>query len=443
MDHVTDESISQAASRIYHLLWKGDYMTAGGRRLPVHGDLSKVHLIVGLNDTERALLANYHFMSARLAGTRQLRRGISHMLFSSRVIYGGCPIFITITPSERHSGLIIRLSRYRRNDPGLQDAYRTFLPFAGFDEPSLSPDGKSSRTSDEEMVTVDFPEYDMRKCIGAKDPLACMLAFWVNVRVIFANLYGLRICPRCPDCVESDCPCMDRFGSNASVMGGSLGRLDAGIGAVEAQKKEGVLHLHMYVFAQMVNQFNTLADIAVLLREGLLSVDAIKRYVSFSRSAAYPDLAKFEAERSSIEAAWPAYVNDISLSRAPLWAFQQSGIPALPAEFNSKSWLEDGSQWNANYYTRLQHSMSRMNYHIHPMVNTETGERKPLTSCNPKGRPKECKGGFPLDNEVCEEALLVCECLADKMQLQTTGPKSLLGSVLPYRNAFRDIASRS
>jgi hypothetical protein len=38
---------------------------------------------------------------------------------------------------------------------------------------------------------------------------------------------------------------MDVFGSNATPMGGSAGRADALIGAVEAQKAEGVLHLHM------------------------------------------------------------------------------------------------------------------------------------------------------------------------------------------------------
>ena len=48
---------------------------------------------------------------------------------------------------------------------------------------------------------------------------------------------------------------MDIFGSNATPMGGSAGRADALIGAVEAQKAEGVLHLHMFIFIQMLNHF--------------------------------------------------------------------------------------------------------------------------------------------------------------------------------------------
>ena len=67
----------------------------------------------------------------------QLRTG-SNLLdqFSARVVYG-LPVFMTITPSERHSGLIIRLSRYRRNDPGIQDGYLEFEPWIGWNRPSL------------------------------------------------------------------------------------------------------------------------------------------------------------------------------------------------------------------------------------------------------------------------------------------------------------------
>ena len=41
---------------------------------------------------------------------------------------------------------------------------------------------------------------------------------------------------------------MDRFVSNATPMGGSIGRGDGMVGAVEAQKAEGVLHIHFFLF---------------------------------------------------------------------------------------------------------------------------------------------------------------------------------------------------
>ena len=41
---------------------------------------------------------------------------------------------------------------------------------------------------------------------------------------------------------------MDSYGSNATPMGGSAGRADAMVGAVESQSKEGVLHVHLLIF---------------------------------------------------------------------------------------------------------------------------------------------------------------------------------------------------
>ena len=77
---------------LYEKLWCGEYLDAAGRRLPVRGDLSKVHQIIGLTSTEKAMLKNFHFMSGRLAGTRQVRNSIRHIVFSSRIFYG-TPVF--------------------------------------------------------------------------------------------------------------------------------------------------------------------------------------------------------------------------------------------------------------------------------------------------------------------------------------------------------------
>ena len=84
--------------------------------------------------------------------------------------------------------------------------------------------------------------------MAAQDPFCCLHAFWTTIHVILPNLYGWRMCPSCPDCVEHENPPMDIYGSNATCMGGSVGRIDAAIGVIEAQKAEGVLHLHTLVF---------------------------------------------------------------------------------------------------------------------------------------------------------------------------------------------------
>ena len=75
---------------------------------------------------------------------------------------------MTITLGERHSGLILRLSRYRREDPGVRDGYPEFLPYAGHSMPSLCPPDEIEA----ETMEVDLPEYDFRRIMTAKDPLA-------------------------------------------------------------------------------------------------------------------------------------------------------------------------------------------------------------------------------------------------------------------------------
>lgn len=51
----------------------------------------------------------------------QVRQLMGHAEFGARVVYGDC-IFFTISPNEQHSALVLRLSRYRENDPYLQEA---------------------------------------------------------------------------------------------------------------------------------------------------------------------------------------------------------------------------------------------------------------------------------------------------------------------------------
>jgi len=234
---------------------------------------------------------------------------------------------------------------------------------------------------------------------------------------------------------------MNSFGSNATAMGGSAGRVDAMIGAVEAQMAEGCLHLHFFMFLQNAFQFKTLEEIAQSLRSRLLTGQAWKDFVSHVRCGAYPNLKKFDAERDEIEKAWPAFANDFSLSRldADLWAtspgnkviFHPWGKIQCPKE----EWLREGGEWLHRYHRRLQHTMSRMNHHIHPL-NKETGLRYVLNSCKPKDKLKSdiCKHGYPLSEYLTEKPLLVCDCIAKARGLTARGARGMLGEVLVRRN---------
>ncbi len=112
-------------------------------------------------------------------------------------------------------------------------------------------------------------------------------------------------------------------------------------------------------------------------------------------------------------------------------------LPVLdsPQQFYTSAWLQEGAAWEKQYQERLQHTLSRMNHHIHPVVNAETGERRPLKSCTTPSKPKDCRGGFPLSNELTDESLFICPCVGHRFQLATSGPRSMLGCVLPRRTS--------
>ena len=56
--------------------------------------------------------AHAWFKSRTLAGAQELRLQMGHCLTGSNIVYG-TGVFITISPSERHSGLTLRLLRKR------------------------------------------------------------------------------------------------------------------------------------------------------------------------------------------------------------------------------------------------------------------------------------------------------------------------------------------
>ena len=127
------------------------------------------------------------------------------------------------------------------------------------------------------------------------------------------------------------------------------------VAVVEAQKAEGVLHIHAFVYFQMVAQFCTLLELGQRLQEGMISATAMKEYISYTRCASYPNVSKFLAERNEIEKQWPAYSDDLTLSRLPAFFWNRP---------DAEAW-----EWKAQYEGRLQHCLSRMNHHIHPLVN--------------------------------------------------------------------------
>ena len=243
-DHDEDDK-ARVAGRLYKRLEKGLYVDEKGRTHHIAGDTTKLYYAVGTTDEERRLLRDHEFLTSMIPGSQAIRRRMGRLGFSAALVYGQ-GLFITISPSERHGGLAIKLSRYRESDPLLKGAHaKKEQKWIGKDKPSLE--------THDDRRNGDNPDYEMRKLILARDPLCAVEAFSVHVRVVLACLLGIRMCPECPHCNRGKNPCQDKFGSNAEAQGGSLGRCDALFGAVETQKS-GVLHYHMKAFIQRLHQ---------------------------------------------------------------------------------------------------------------------------------------------------------------------------------------------
>eukprot|EP00973_Karenia_brevis_P085298 11838158-Karenia_brevis.AAC.1 len=63
---------------------------------------------------------------------------MGHRQFGARVNYGDC-LFFTISPNEQHSALVLRLSRFRQNDPFTRHADAQPQNIASKEAPSLEP----------------------------------------------------------------------------------------------------------------------------------------------------------------------------------------------------------------------------------------------------------------------------------------------------------------
>ena len=161
--------------------------------------------------------------------------------------------------------LAIRLSRYRGADPYVTADTKS----AQLEKPWIGQDAQSLETPTLDPVGCEVPGYDLPWGIQANDPLCCVNAFTIYLRLVLATILGVRMCHRCPHCAETRDACQDAMGSSAEVMGGIAGRADALLGAVECQKISGALNSHLGLYVQRLHQTRNLKEIAELLRQKL------------------------------------------------------------------------------------------------------------------------------------------------------------------------------
>ena len=114
------------------------------------------------------------------------------------------------------------------------------------------------------------------------------------------------------------------------MMGGIAGRVDAMIGAVEAQKCTGCLHYHFFIFAQRAHQFTDLQEIGKRLEAGLLAADDLKNYLSNVCCESYPDVARAMDERSKVEHSFPSFAEKQECDSAPPYTWGNWKLGRVP-----------------------------------------------------------------------------------------------------------------
>ena len=158
---------------------------------------------------------------------------------------------------------MLRLSRCRRNDPA-NEVDPLSRRFGGRLVPELGADFVELGVPLEDLLDR-LPSDEDRRAMMARDPMASVDGFRALCSLAYEHLFGLRVCPFCPDCNNAESgdtvPCQDFFGSNATPEGGIFGRVDGAISSIEAQKSAGSLHKHSQLHVQCVHQHTPLREI--------------------------------------------------------------------------------------------------------------------------------------------------------------------------------------
>ncbi|CAL1151362.1 unnamed protein product, partial [Cladocopium goreaui] len=388
----------EAAKALYHKLQKGKYLTPGKTLKPINYDARK-------------------------------------LWFAEE------PIFMTLSPTTRHNALCLRLSRYRQHDPGAG-------PLSGKHVP---------RVWEKAEVIVPVPEYETRRQTTVRDPWAVDTAFQCMVRFVFAELLGIRMCFRCPNC-----SCRDALGQSTHPMGGILGLVLGFCGAIEYQKNSNP-HFHANVYVATVWQ-QPLKKLAQKIQATAITLEELFRYQAWLHNESHFNLEQHEALFPALEkkwmqnfpgtehdrlCLWPAFVaadttpspwlpqvadgGPLRVGRcsSPAHAAESQNSAAPTAAANPKDLQTDAIRYRQLYQTAVQVKLSHQQHHMHTW-DAKHQCHVPLPACQKKDAPNKCKHGFP--KTICDVARVVCRGNARKFRQSTAGRRNALGCVLNPRD---------
>jgi len=324
----------------------------------------------------------------------------------------GVPLFLTLSPDEKHNLLILRLCRARQNDPVLKaDTYDK--KFYQRLQPEL--DDELLRMSVDELKEK-VPDFDSRRQMVSRDALASVDGFRTIMHLFFEHVLGIRFCIDCPNCT-----CSDLFGSNAVPEGGAVGRVDGIYGSIEAQKSAGSLHLHVQVFVQCLHQHTPLQEMLKKYRNRLRQLkEEYGLYLEHVRREVYADLEGWNDRQQDVNKKWPNYADMYDLISVP--DYVKNDVDPTKQQMEGKAWLHE------YLHGSVQKGQELRQNHVH-YWNEKKKEYEPLTHCKCADDPKKCKSGFPREGWVGDQKILLCQGLLKKKGMPHSGKKSLEGCV--------------
>lgn len=352
---MTNKEIEAGVQEVYRKVRDGVYLDTNNEQKAVNGDLTKLRYVPGLSEAAHKVLNNLEARTRNVPGTHAVRTTMWHQTHGYRVKYG-LSVFITFSPSEKDSALMLRMARARQTDPAIEgDASK---PFYARNKPELDVDfcrlsldrlaeaqlgrkkscaqtpaipripnccqlvGKTLLKAEvcEIILTSLFchllvesaaapcqelPDYEARRALLARDPLACAYGFRTLVVLALRHIFGVRFCFNCPDCATSKTPCTDAFGSNSTATGGVFGRIDAVYGSLECQRC-GAFHMHGQFFVQCFHQLRSLSELVELGKEPVLEL--LRKYSDYSAHVSrkvYCNPEAWHDKQHEIEEQWP------------------------------------------------------------------------------------------------------------------------------------------
>ncbi|CAK0850909.1 unnamed protein product [Prorocentrum cordatum] len=427
---VFTERLTTAVRGLHDLLAKGDY---GPSRRPIVGNLTVLHMAHGLDTTQKQIVHNMRSVSRTLAGTQELRRRMGHVFQSGAIGYGR-GLFITISPNEKQSCLVMRLHRVRQDDPLLRawctDDSRAVMRkrLASRDWPSLS-----------EGVDAELPDFDLRLCEVANDPLSVVQGFRAAVSVILGRLLGVRLCAECGVASRRRrgpaCRCTDRFVSNSRPVGGIFGVAAALFGVVEHQHL-GTLHSHGFVYLANLFQRASLAEIARQIQESPRLADAVKARHAWAHREEHWDPEGHRSNLRTLKTEWRQNFRSsdhLGQCRWPKYLDQTARSTKWEEGRNVAERDDDAARFENAYETDAQMIFSKVQHHHHL-------DGKPLTHCIKKGRKHgdRCEHGFPKTSLLTPadgpRSRVVCPQAAKDVGLKVNGARNALGEIVGPRN---------